>query len=391
MYRSRGLVLLFSLLAAVLVLVPVRADELSKNFSHSLGIGNQAQSYEHRVDLPAEWAAAGRFFVGRSLKLDGKLVIEREELTRTSYYVKVRLPKATLWLAKGSIAVTLKAEKTDAPPPALSAPTGLKVSGGYYPRFSWAGHGNYAAISLLDRTSGKTIWERVILNSNRCDLDEGSVRIGGKYTWAVKQTDECGHYSAEAQSQFRVEGKNERCRQCLGHGYITCRYCRGAGQIIVNGPNNTPVAQICRDCNGTGRERCLDCNGMGYITVPEIITEKTAPDAADKAGAIHTSFNGKITAVEPAADSNNELQGKITLTGESAEQTFLVSKHTLILIEIDGRVRVTALRHLKPGWKCELAYDVPEDDSYDDMDLTARFEDENGMKYADNMIVHFEP
>ncbi len=38
-----------------------------------------------------------------------------------------------------------------------------------------------------------------------------------------------------------------------------------------------------------------------------------------------------------------------------------------------------------------LPNDVPENDSYDNMDLTARLEDENGIKYDDNLVVHFEP
>lgn len=381
MFRLRGLSLLFSLLTIALFLAPAGAEELNKSFSHSLGIGNQAQSYEHRIDLPSDLAAAGRFFISRSLKLDGKLVIEREALTKTSYYVKVRLPKAALWMAKGSIAITLRAEKTDAPPPTFAAPADLKVSGGHYPRFSWSGTGNYSALSLLDRISGKTLWERVIINSSKCDMDEGSVRINGRYTWAVKHTDECCSYSPEAQSHFRVDGKKERCRQCFGQGYITCRYCRGSGHVVVNGPNNTPVTQICRDCNGTGRERCLDCTGLGYIIVPEIIQENEC----------RTILNGKISAIELSAGDNGRLQGKITIAGDSTEQTFLVSKHTLILIETDDKLKVTTLKNLKPGWKCELAYDVPEDDSCDNMDYAAGLEDENGMKYADNMVVHYQP
>lgn len=388
MFKLRDLTLLFSLLMMALFIAPVAAEEIHKNFSHSLGFGNQAQSYEHRIDLPAPLAASGRFFVSRSLKLDGKLVIEREELTKTFYYIKVRLPKATLWTAKGSIAITLKAEKTDALPPAFSAPGQLRVSGGYYPRFSWNGTGNYSAISLLDRNSGKTIWERIILNAQKCEMDEGSVRINGRYSWAVKQTGDCGHYSPEAQSHFRVEGRKDRCRQCFGHGYITCRYCRGSGHIVVNGPNNTPVTKICSDCNGTGRERCMDCNGTGSIISPEIVQENNFLSMEGELNQTRTLIRGHISDIELFEANSDNLQGKITISGDSIKQTFLVSKYTLILIEINGKLRATELRHLKHGWQCELAYDVPDDDSYDNMDLTARLEDENGMKYADNMIVH---
>ncbi len=392
MFKSRGLAFLFSLFTVIFFCTPGFTEELHKNFSHSLGLGNAAQSYEHRIDLPSDWAAAGKIFVGRELKMDGKLVIEREELTKTYYYVKVRLPKATLWFAKGSIDIRLKAEKTDATSPVLAPPTDLKVSGGFYPRFSWAGAGNYSAISLLDRNNGKTLWERVIINGHKCDMDEGSVRIGGKYTWAVKQTDVCGHYSAEAQSNFRVDGEKERCRQCFGHGYVTCRYCHGSGHVVVNGPNNTPVNQVCHQCNGTGRERCMDCNGYGYVIVPHIVTERFSDnEPKNETKSARTLFDGSIKSIELMEANPKKLQGKITIANEKGEQVFLVHKYTLILIEIDGKLRVTELKYLKPGWKCSLAYDVPDDDPYDNMDLTNRLEDENGVKYADNMIVHYQP
>ncbi|MFZ5950699.1 MAG: hypothetical protein ACOYXC_08335 [Candidatus Rifleibacteriota bacterium] len=273
MSKMRGIIGLLVVLAVALVISPVTGEELSKNFAHSLSIGSSAQSYEHRIDLPENWASSGKYFVGRTLALDGKLVIEREELTRTYYYVKVRLPKAALWFAKGSINITLKAENTDSALPVLESPAGLKAAGGYYPRFSWAGTGSYSAISLFDRSTGKTMWERVIPGKTQCDMDEGSVRVGAKYTWAVKQSDDTGRYSKEAQANFRVGTKEERCRQCYGHGYLTCRYCHGSGHIVVNGPNNTPVTQVCHTCHGTGRERCMDCNGTGHITVADIINE----------------------------------------------------------------------------------------------------------------------
>jgi hypothetical protein len=128
----RKFVSLFVVLALVCCANSLSAQELNQNFAHSLGVGNSAQSYEHRIDLPEKWAAEGKFFIGRALTLDGKLVIEREELTKTYYYVKVRLPKATLWFAKGSIDITLKAGTAAAIVPVLAAPTGLKVSGESY-------------------------------------------------------------------------------------------------------------------------------------------------------------------------------------------------------------------------------------------------------------------
>lgn len=272
MFNLRVITGFLVVFALFFCLSPLAAQELQQTFSHSIKVGSPAASFEHRIDLPEKWAAEGKFFIGRALTLDGKMVIEREELTRTFYYVKVRLPKATLWFAKGSIDITLKAGDA-LTSPATSAPTSLKASGDSYPRFSWAGTGSYSAISLLDRSSGKTLWERVILDNHACEMDEGSVKVGGRYSWAVKQSDETARYSSEAQAQFRVDTRQERCRQCFGAGYVTCKSCNGSGHIVTNGPNNTPVTKVCYTCNGTGRERCQFCLGQGHVTVPIIIQE----------------------------------------------------------------------------------------------------------------------
>jgi hypothetical protein len=254
-------------------LSPLQAVELNESFSHSLGIGSSAKSYEHKIELPPELAAQGKYFVARDLSLDGKLVIEKEELTKTWYYVKVRLPKATLWFAKGSIEINLRAEKNVAPVLTPASPTDLTLHGGSRLGFSWEGEGYYSAISLLNRSSGETLWERVILNDHECNLDEGDVKVGDKYLWAVRLSSSAGKYSPETQAKFRVEYKQEPCRHCRATGYVTCTRCHGSGHIVVNGPNDTPVTQICHTCNGTGRERCNFCFGKGYTNVPTVIPE----------------------------------------------------------------------------------------------------------------------
>lgn len=385
MLKLRGL--LACLLLLVVLAMPAGAEQLQKNFSHSLSVGTAAKSFEHRIDLPENWAAEGKYFIGRNLKLDGKLVIEREELSKTYYYVKVRLPKAALWFAKGSIDITLTAEKNPVSQPEPVVPDNLKVSGGYYPNFSWNGNADYSAISLLERSNGKTLWERVLIDSHKCTLDEGSVRIGGKYTWAVKQANESGKYSAEARCDFRVDARQERCRQCFGSGYITCRTCRGSGHIVSNGPNNTPVTKICYHCNGTGRERCIDCNGHGYLTVPSIVQESRQDEnfvCGSEAAGARTIIEGTIRSIE-LDQQTPDLQGKITISGQNEEKTFLVSKYTLILIIINDKARVTELRHLKPGWKCSLAYDLAEEDEISDLTENCGSE---VIKFADNMMVY---
>ncbi|MGM0600698.1 MAG: hypothetical protein ACQETH_12885 [Candidatus Rifleibacteriota bacterium] len=374
---------LFVLVIALFATGQAAAEEINKTFEHSLGFGNSAKSFEHKIDLSEELAAEGKYFIARSLKLDGKLVIEREELTKTYYYIKVRLPKATLWFAKGNVQITLKAEKTDAPAITPNAPDNLKVWGGNYARFSWNGSENLTAISLYDKSDQKTIWERVILDKHECVMDEGYLDVGHSYVWAVKQAGLSGKYSSESQNAFKVGTKQERCRHCFGSGYVTCKRCNGSGHVVVNGPDDTPVSQICYNCHGTGKEKCMQCLGDGYNIVPVIIPEnKTTATDAEKVE--RTLLKGRISSIvfEDESLGKND-QGLITISDKNqTDFTFKVSKYTLILVSDKGSMYAGELKQLKPGWRCELAYDIPDDDYYS----TSNSEE---LKYADNMIVYY--
>ena len=374
---------LFVLVIALFATGQAAAEEINKTFEHSLGFGSSAKSFEHKIDLPQDLAAAGKYFVSRSLKLDGKLVIEREELTKTYYYLKVRLPKATLWFAKGNVEISLKAEQTNAAPTTPNAPANLKVWGGNYARFSWSGQESFTAISLYDKSAQKTIWERVILDKHECVMDEGYLDVGHSYVWAVKQAGLTGKYSDECQNSFKVGTKHERCRHCFGTGYVTCKRCNGSGHVVVNGPDNTPVTQICYNCHGTGKEKCMQCLGDGYNIVPVIIPEnKTATNNDEKMQ--RTLLKGKISSIslEDECLGKND-QGLITVTDKNQQDfTFKVSKYTLILVSDNGYMYAGELKQLKPGWKCELGYDIPDDDYYS-MDVREE------VKYADNMIVYY--
>lgn len=262
----------FVLLSCCFLTVAVHAETVEKTFSHSLGIGASSTSWEHRIDLPASLAMKSEGFTQRGLSLSGKLLVEREELTPTYYYVKVRMAKPTLWIAKGSITVTLTTgSATGSQPP--EAATDLHSRGGDYPEFSWQGLGKFTAISLLDRETGKTLWERVILGKCSCSLDEGGLTYGKRYIWGVRQATEQGKYSAEAQAAFRIGKKQAVCRDCRGTGYVTCKQCGGSGHIAAQGPNGQPVYKVCYHCNGTGRERCVWCHGTGYVYVAVVIEE----------------------------------------------------------------------------------------------------------------------
>jgi hypothetical protein len=270
----KGFPIAVVLCLALLIGAPASADQITQAFEHSLGIGTAAKSFEHRIDLPEALAAKNMVFQKRELTRAGKLVIEREELTPTYYYVKVRLPKALLWMAKGSINVTLTAETGAPSTVAPAAPTDLHISEpALSPKFSWQGLGQYSAITVMDRVSGTTAWERIILNAKGCQLDEGSLKVGHRYVWAVKQASLNGKYSAEVANAFRIGTKAQYCLQCHGSGWVRCMTCNGTGHIVVNGPNGTPVSQICYQCHGNGRQRCTFCNGTGTVQVPVIIPE----------------------------------------------------------------------------------------------------------------------
>lgn len=263
-----------AVLSALLLAGPAMAETITQTFEHQLGIGESAKSFEHRIDLPEPLAMKGQIFVGRQLELSGKMVIEREELKGTYYYVKVRLPKATLWVAKGSLKVTLETGAQPPATPVLESCTGLKVTGpGLTPRLSWNGAGKYTAVTLLDRGSGKTVWERVILGKTVADLDEGGLSVGRRYFFGARQSDETARYSPEAKVAFRVDVKVERCRSCYGTGWETCRSCNGSGHFVSQGPNGQPIYTVCSFCHGTGRQPCTWCNGTGKIETPIIVPE----------------------------------------------------------------------------------------------------------------------
>ncbi|MBI3039284.1 hypothetical protein HYY75_09605 [bacterium] len=270
---------LFGILAVSLICCTFTSwaygETISQSFEHKLGFGESSKSWEHRVDLPDGWAMKNLFFAKRTLALSGKLVIEREEFKPNYYYVKVRLPKATLWTGKGSLAVTLEGASQPLPGDAPDSPTGLWVNGGSsIPNFKWNGLGKYTAITLLDRGNGKTVWERLILNSTKCQMDEGDLRVGHHYLWAVKQSDETARYSTESQAGFRIDTKWGPCEYCHGMGSTVCTTCSGSGWIWVGGgPNGTPIHTPCHRCNGTGRERCTWCHGQGTVQVPVIVVE----------------------------------------------------------------------------------------------------------------------
>ncbi len=176
-------------------------------------MGEPSQSWEHRIDLPEELLYKGYAFIARDLDLrEGKLVIEHEEFTSTFYYVKVRLAKPHVSVPMaGKIKISLTA--TDNPGCSLApdAPAELKLSevgAALKPVFTWKTTCRYAAIALYDVTEQKTVWERISTTQGYKGFDEGYLKKGHHYLWAVKVSNNRAVYSPESQAAFRIDEVN---------------------------------------------------------------------------------------------------------------------------------------------------------------------------------------
>ena len=202
---------LFLALCFALTCLTAQAETLEQNFFHQLKVGEQPQSWEHRIDLPEAAAMQGRVFVARSLDLRmGKLVIESELFTPTFYYVKVRLPKHPEVPMAGNLKVELQiGDVLSSKVP--QAPTLLALSdvgATLKPVFTWKTPARYAAITLYDLTEQKTVWERVSTTCGYIGFDEGWLKKDHRYRWAVKVSETNGRYSPEAMAGFRIEEQN---------------------------------------------------------------------------------------------------------------------------------------------------------------------------------------
>ncbi|MBF0501690.1 MAG: zinc finger-like domain-containing protein [Candidatus Riflebacteria bacterium] len=264
-------------LIAIVFLVPAtaHADTISQAFSHNLSSNEPAQSWEHKIDLPDNLNQQGFSFFRRAVTLTGKLVVEREELTSTYYYIKVRLPKA-FFGSKGNVSIQLEAAKELPPCNPVPPPTELSIptnSNPLNPDFSWKGNGKYSAITLYDVTANNTVWERIIPGVDKYSMTEGRLDIDHHFKWAVRQSDECARYSPETQAGFRLELRMMMCQPCFGRGWIMCTSCNGTGHILVQGPNGQQSYRICSWCNGSGRRICTYCNGSGRVQTPVLIVE----------------------------------------------------------------------------------------------------------------------
>jgi hypothetical protein len=201
----------FAVLFLIVFGFAVQAGQtVEKEFFHQLKVGEPSQSWEHRIELSDEMMHTNQCFVARELDLrEGRLVIEHEEFTPLYYFVKVRLAKphpSVPMAGKIKIKLTVGNQSAAVTPPA--APTELKLSevgAALKPIFTWKTKSRYAAVALFDLTTQQTVWERISTTQGFKAFDEGYLKKGHKYIWAVKVSDKFAVYSTSSQAAFRIE------------------------------------------------------------------------------------------------------------------------------------------------------------------------------------------
>lgn len=263
MLRPALVLALVALVAPPLTAMPFAAATVCETFAHALPPGAGAASFTHLVPLPDDLAAQGCYFSRRTLTVSGRLEIEREELSGTGYYVRVRLSAGGAVPACGTLTVTLEAEPTPSPTPIPDAPTALHVEGSpARPELTWNGQGTGAALSLFDRSWGETLWERVVTGGTRVAVRDARLLLHHRYLFAVRECNADGHYSLETQGAFVLAARLEPCGPCAGRGSVPCPACGGSGHAAGGG--------VCLPCNGLGRVACKPCAGSGKVTVAEL-------------------------------------------------------------------------------------------------------------------------
>ena len=137
-------------------------------------------------------------------------------------------------------------------------------------------------------------------------------------------------------------------------------------------------------------EDIISGSGSRIMDVPAVLLSRRSP-AADRPALNKTLFNGRIKKIALSDETAPEnLQGIITIEKEDGSvRSFLVSRYTFIMVvDLNGNGYAGKLRQLKPGWKCEAAYDIPDDDYWKTDSISPK--SEPVLKYADNLIVYYK-
>lgn len=306
---------LLSTMLLIVGVIPAFSEEITEIFSHNLELNASSRSFEHRISLPGKWAAQGKYFTSRSLKIEGDLVIQKEQLLANGYYVKCRLVSSSERPPQGSLTVTLHVSSTPDLTTALEACLTLKVIPDRLPRFYWSGgEAEVTALRLTDLDRNRIVWERLLVGKHCTIMDETVIESGHRYMISAWQVNSNGRLSAPTHRIFQWQ---------------------------------EPERKMAR-----------------------------------------TIFRGMIHSIHPATENDPpSLQGIITVTTEEVQRSFLVSKYTLILVEDGGYAYAAELRQLKPGWKCDVAYDIHDSDRWNTDPLRRPSRPDSELIYADNLYV----
>lgn len=134
------------------------------------------------------------------------------------------------------------------------------------------------------------------------------------------------------------------------------------------------------------------------IRVGEYLTVTVEPTVSGfvcrewgKVPGVRTICDGRIAEILLASEgADPDVRGLMTVQSENGlRRSFLVHRYTLILVRsLSGGLYAGTLPQLRVGWKCSVAFDVPDD--HDEYDVAAN-DQEHDPKVADNMIVDYAP
>ena len=160
--------------------------------------------------------------------------------------------------------------------------------------------------------------------------------------------------------------KNMKCVHCNGFGGInpmTCKTCRGSGQVLVTYYNDFSRYQqsgSCATCNGTGifirpADKCVYCD-LGYLESTKIVKVHVPPGAN----------NGHRIILKGAADeARNTIPGDLVIKLKQKPHPYLVRKYNDLFMNYEIDLKTALLGgeiyipdYLKPGQSLRVYVNV---------------------------------
>lgn len=212
--------------------------EVASQSHLELPAGARSRTYEFVFVLPEVEVEAGVVFTARQITVDGDLGIVEESMSRTIYFVRVRLVASRERPVRGTVSIRLTKGAVGTPLPLpLPAPTDPVVFGDpFQPEFVCRAEGSPVLFKLHDRDHGDEVWARAFTDGGRGRLDEGRLSLGHRYVLEVRQANAWARYSPAAWVPFRIDKVERPCPSCQGTGLIPdtwhpCPRCRGQGWL----------------------------------------------------------------------------------------------------------------------------------------------------------------